>query len=200
MCAAAVAAIVAAGALGASDDSAAATADRERAVTDMPDDISGAQVHFLYVVPSDGADGQLDTNGAFEQSIGRIERWFVTRSGTQGLRVDTYKGVPDITFVRLPHSNAQATAANPWPLWVIGEDLVAAGFNDPTKVYAAFYEGRSTWACGGASSPALPKLGAMYLQAHPTNDPQPCRAAPGSERARIDPATSRSVSCTRSCT
>ena len=176
---AAVSALGASGGSSGSIDSAGAAAARDRAVTDMPDDISGAQVHFLYVVPSDGVDGELDTNGVMEQSIARIERWFVTQSGTQGLRVDTHNGVPDITFVRLPHSNAQATAANPWPLWVMGEDLVAAGFSDPAKVYAAFYDGPSTWACGGAKSPALPKLGAMYLQAHPTNDPRPCRDAPG---------------------
>lgn len=178
--AAAVATVAAAGALSASGDSARAVAARDRAVTDMPDEISGPQVHFLYIVPADGADGQLDTNGQMEQSIARIERWFVTQTGNQqGLRVDTYNGLADITFVRLPHSDAQATAAHPWPLWVIGEDLVAAGFNDPAKVYAAFYDGRSTWACGGAKSPALPKLGAMYLQAQPTNDPRPCRDAPG---------------------
>jgi List-Bact-rpt repeat protein len=176
---AALAATVAVGALGASDESSAATAARDRSMTDMPDDISGPQVHFLYIVPSDGADGQLDTNGQMEQSIARIERWFVTHAEKQGLRVDAYNGVPDITFVRLPHSGAQATASNPWPLWVIGEDLVAAGFNDQAKVYAAFYDGPSSWACGGAYSPALRKLGAMYIQAHPTNDPRPCRDAPG---------------------
>jgi hypothetical protein len=114
-------------------------------------------VHFLYIVPSDGLDAQLDTNGGMEQSIVRIERWFVAHAENQGLRVDTRNGVPDITFVRLPHSDAQATAANPWPLWVIGEDLVAAGFNDQAKVYAAFYDGHSSWACGGAYSPALRK-------------------------------------------
>ena len=145
----------------------------------MPDEISGPQVHFLYIVPSDGADRQLDTNEVMEQSVARIERWFVTQAGTQGLRIDTYNGAPDITFVRMPHSAAQATAVNPWPLWVIGEDLVAAGFNNPAKVYAAFYDGPSTWACGGAKSPALPKLGAMYLRAQPTDDPRPCSDAPG---------------------
>ncbi len=173
------AALVTTAAFGLPDDSAGAAAARTRTLTDMPDEISGPQVHFLYIVPSDGVDAQLDTNGQMEQSIARIEHWLRTQAKDQGLRVDTHMGVPDITFVRLPHSDAQATAANPWPLWVIGEDLVAGGFNDPAKVYAAFYDGRSTWACGGASSPALPKLGAMYLQAHPTNDPRPCRDAPG---------------------
>jgi hypothetical protein len=176
---AALAAVAVSGPLGASNLSPATTQARARTVTDMPDDISGPQVHFLYIVPSDGADGQLDTNGGMEQSIARIERWFVTHAESQGLRVDTHNGVPDITFVRLPHSDAQATSSNPWPLWVIGEDLVAAGFNNPAKVYAAFYDGHSTWACGGAKSPALPKLGAMYIQAHPTTDPRPCRDAPG---------------------
>jgi len=108
---------LAAGGFAASDDSARAAAARDRAVADMPDDISGPQVHFLYVVPSDVVDGQLDINGAMEQSIARIERWLVTQTGTQGLRVDTHNGVPDITFVRLPHSDTQATARNPWPLW-----------------------------------------------------------------------------------
>lgn len=133
-----LAAVAIVAALGAANDSAGALAARDRAVTDMPDDISRPQVHFLYVMPSDGADGQLDTNGAMEQSIARIETWFVKQTGNQGLRVDTHNGVPDITFVRLPHSSAQATATNPWPLWVMGEDLVAAGFRDPAKVYAAF--------------------------------------------------------------
>jgi Divergent InlB B-repeat domain len=176
---AAVAAFAVTCAFGSAEDSAGAAVARDRAVTDMPDEISGPQVHFLYVVPSGGADGQLDTNGVMEQSIARIERWFVKQAGNQGLRIDTYKGVPDITFVRLQHSAAQATAANPWPLWVIGEDLVAAGFNNPTKVYAAFYDGPSAWACGGAKSPALPKLAAMYLRAQPTGATLPCSAAPG---------------------
>jgi hypothetical protein len=158
---------------------AGAAMARDRSVTDMPDDLSGPQIHFLYVVPSDGADGQLDTNGGMEQSIARIEHWFEGQTGDQALRIDTYKGVPDITFVRLPHSDAQATSTNPWPLWVMGQDLVAAGFNNPAKAYAAFYDGHSTWACGGAKSPALPQLGAMYLRAWPSHDPRPCSEAPG---------------------
>jgi len=169
-------AAVAASTLGASNES---VVTRDRTVTDMPDDISGAQVHFLYVVPADVADGQLDTNGGMEESIARIERWFMKQTGNQGLRVDTHNGVPDITFVRLPRTDAQLAATLYGPLWAVGEDLVNAGFNNSAKVYAALYDGRSTLACGGASSPALPKLGAMFLQGWPTNDPRPCRDAPG---------------------
>lgn len=160
-------------------ESSAGVVARDRTTGDMPDEAGGPQVHFLYVVPSDGADRQLDTNGGMEQSVARIQHWFEAQTGDQALRIDTYKGTPDITFVRLPHSDAQATSTYAWPLWVMGEDLVAAGFNNPAKVYAAFYDGHSTWACGGASAPALPKLGAMYLQAWPKNDARPCSDAPG---------------------
>ncbi|HSC90951.1 MAG TPA: hypothetical protein VLB86_04780 [Gaiellaceae bacterium] len=170
-----VASLVAVGAFGLPGDSAGAAASRARTVVDMPDEISGPQVHFLYIVPADGADAQLDTNGQMEQSIARIEHWLVTQTQDQGLRIDTSGGAPDITFVRLPHSDAQATASNPSPNVVIGADLVAMGFNDPAKVYAAFYDGHGFSACGGATSPALPKLGAMYLQAQPTNQSSPCR-------------------------
>jgi hypothetical protein len=69
----AVAAVAALG-LGASNGSPATAQARTRTVIDMPDDISGPQVHFLYIVPSDGADAQLDTKGGMEQSIARIER------------------------------------------------------------------------------------------------------------------------------
>jgi nucleotide-binding universal stress UspA family protein len=111
----------------ATSETSAKVVARDRATGDMPDDRSGPQVHFLYVVPADGTDRQLDANGAMEQSINRIERWFEAQTRDQALRIDTYKGAPDITFVRMPHSDAQATSTNPWPLWVIGEDLVAAG-------------------------------------------------------------------------
>jgi len=151
----------------------------DRTVRDLPDEVSGPQVHFLYVVPADGTDRQLDVNGGMQQAIARIEHWFEGQTGNQALRIDTYKGAPDITFVRMTHTDAQATSITPWPLWVMGEDLVAAGFNNPAKVYAALYDGHSAWACGGAKSPALPKLGAMYIRAWPTNDPRPCSDAPG---------------------
>src|SRR5690349_23135356 len=66
VCAAAVVLVALTGARATSAHHAAAL--RDRTTTDMPDDIQGPQVHFMYVIASDDADGQLDTNGAFEQS------------------------------------------------------------------------------------------------------------------------------------
>ena len=184
---AAVAVVASTSALGASSDSAAMAQARGRTVADMPDDISGPQVHLLYVVPSDGADGRLDTNGGMEQSIARIERWLITQTRDQGMRIDTSGGVPDITFFRLPRTDAQAAATLYGPQFVIGEDLVAAGFNDPSKVYAVMYGGHGSSTCGAATSPALPKLAAAYLQGGTAEGAQICREirgfGPGTNRA-----------------
>jgi hypothetical protein len=148
---------------------------RVRATTDMPDDFQGPQVHFMYVVPADGTDNQLDTNGTIEQSIERFQNWLLGQTGNQGLRIDTYHGAPDITFFRMPHTDAQAVSQTPWPLDTIDHDLAGAGFN-VNKVYAVFYDGHSTWACGGGNARLIPKIGAMYLQGWPTHDPAPCHA------------------------
>src|SRR4051812_15813749 len=80
---------------------------RDRVATDMPDDFQGPQVHFMYIVPADGTDNQLDTNGMFEQSIERIQNWIFGQTGNQGLRIDTYHGLPDITFLRMPQTDSQ---------------------------------------------------------------------------------------------
>jgi hypothetical protein len=153
---------------------------RDRTTRDMPDDAGGRQVHFLYVVPSEGIDRQLDRNGGMDQSIARIEGWLATQTGNQGLRIDTRSGVPDITFMRLPRSDTQTAAHAYHPLLAIGEDLVAAGFNDPSKVYAFFYAGHGTLTCGGATSLGPVKLSAMFLLGG-SNEPeaQVCRDVPG---------------------
>src|SRR5947199_8562845 len=143
-----VVALLVAGIATGSTSAREATVLRDRSTTDMPDDLQGPQVHFMYVVPADGTDNQLDTNGLIEQSITRVENWMLGQTGNQGLRIDTYHGAPDITFFRMPHTNAQATSQYPWPIWTIGSDLVAAGFRSTGRVYAVLYDGHSSWACG----------------------------------------------------
>jgi hypothetical protein len=171
-----VAAVVLLAMVGAGSTSAReGSALRDRMTIDMPDDFQGPQVHFMYVIPADGTDNQLDTNGTIEHSIERFQNWLLGQTGNQGLRIDTYHGAPDITFFRMPHTDAQAVSQTPWPLDTIDHDLAGAGFN-VNKVYAVFYDGHSTWACGGGNAGLVPKIGAMYLQAWPTHDPAPCHA------------------------
>ena len=72
---------------------------RERAFSDRSDDFSGEQIHFVYAVASNGEDHGLDTSGILAELVGNIQVFLRRKLGRQ-LRIDTYGGRPDITFVR----------------------------------------------------------------------------------------------------
>ena len=71
-----------------------------RATEDRPDEVAGEQVHFLYVIPTNAPDEQLDVNGELTTSIARMQAWLARQTRGPKLRLDTYQGQPDITFVR----------------------------------------------------------------------------------------------------
>jgi len=137
-------------------------------VGDRPDQITGSQVHLIYVVPADGSDRRLDTTGAVANSFAAAQRWLVAAAGMR-LRLDTYQGTPDISFHRLRETNAQAAAEGPFVREVIERSLIVAGFNRPSKILLVYYDGLNTAACGsGAWPPALPgSVGALYLKGEP---------------------------------
>ena len=171
---AALIAIVAAGAL-APASSPARVVDRERTVSDMPDEISGPQVHFLYVVPRDGEDRALDTTSAITRSVSSWQAWLLKQTGSRILRVDTYRGDLDISFFRLTTNDAVVAARGAFVREQIEEELYSAGYNSPTKLYAVYYDGSSTWACGGGDPQPTFRgnFSALYLKGTPPGAP-PC--------------------------
>src|SRR5664279_1711946 len=70
----------------------AARSSIARSTVDRPDDIGGPQIHVVYVVPSDGTDRALDTNGTLAASTTNWETWLRGQTGGLGLRLDTYQG------------------------------------------------------------------------------------------------------------
>jgi len=136
-----------------------------RSATDRPDDVGGNQIHIVYVVPSDGADRGLDTSGVLSNSAGSFQQRLAGQTGGRQLRVDTYQGRLDISFVRLARTNAQGIAAGAYLRDSLEKDLMALGFAQPGKIYATYYDGGTTFACGsGAWPPALPgRLAGVYL-------------------------------------
>src|SRR5262245_10086307 len=50
-----------------------------RHTEDLPDDLTGKQVRILYLVPSDGLDRNLDTNGVLNTSVGAWQKWLAER-------------------------------------------------------------------------------------------------------------------------
>lgn len=112
---------------------------RERALSDRPDDLSGEQVHFVYAVASDGQDHGLDTSGVVAELVGNVQVFLRRKLGRQ-LRIDTYSGRPDITFVRFADWNeGELRTGNSFAFGRLraglGEEL---GFRSG-KVYALIY-------------------------------------------------------------
>jgi hypothetical protein len=133
---------------------------------DRPDQVSGYQVHAMYVLPADGTDRHLDTNGAIANSVSSFESWMGGQTGGTTLRLDTYAGTLDISFVRLAESDAAVAEQGVNVRDFVERELHARGFNDTHKIYAVYYDGSSTSSCGaGPWPPSLSgDAGVLYLQ------------------------------------
>ena len=138
---AAIATLIAMLAVGFVSSSAATTAALPRATTDRPDDRPGAQIHVLYVLPSDGSDEALDTNGTIAASVGNFQSWLKGQTGGNGMRLDMSGGELDVSFVRLAESDAQLAARGLFMRDAIEAGTRAAGFADPDKIYVDYYGG-----------------------------------------------------------
>ncbi len=151
----------------AADASARRNQALPRATVDRPDDLAGPQVHAFYVVPAGNDDRALDTDGTISSSVGNFEHWLQTQTGGRQLRVDTFQGKLDVTFVRTAETDAQLAQQGAFVRDAIERELIARGLTKPGKIYAVYYDGHSTFACGGGAwPPVLPGIvGALYLRA-----------------------------------
>ena len=113
---------------------------------------------MLYVVPSDVPDRALDTDGEIVASVESWQRWLRSQTGGRGIRLDTFQGALDVSFVRLATSSAAGAI---FPTATYESELKADGFDAPNKLYAVYYDGASMYACGdgGAPYPSVYLLG-----------------------------------------
>jgi hypothetical protein len=148
---------------------APADAALPRSTVDRLDEQRGPQVHFVYAIPADGEDRRLDETGALEGSVGSFQAWLAAETGGPNLRVDTYQGSLDISFLRLAATDAAVASRGAFVREAVEAELRTAGFNRPDRLYAVYYDGSSTYACGGAFWP--PQLSGsavvMYLRGRP---------------------------------
>jgi hypothetical protein len=93
------------------------------------------------------------------------------------MRLDTFAGALDVSFVPLAATDAEVASQGAFAREEIEAGLHAAGFNAPNKIYAAYYDGSSTWSCGGSAWPPVivGNVGAIYLKGTPPGSP-PCSA------------------------
>ena len=165
-------ALVCAGAFAAPADAAL-----PRSTVDRLDEARGPQIHVVYAVPADGADRRLDESGALEGSVGSFQAWLAAETGGPNLRLDTYQSSLDVSFFRLAATDAAVAARGAFVREAVEAELRAAGFNRPDRLYAVYYDGSSTYACGGAFWP--PQLNGnavvMYLRGRPPGS-VPCES------------------------
>ena len=76
-----------------------------RSTTDRGDSILGFQIQFVYVLPSDGIDRQLDTNGAMSKIIDDGNAFLKEQIG-RTLQIDTWESNYDILFFRSKYSSS----------------------------------------------------------------------------------------------
>ena len=162
-------AVVAAGGLallGATGAAGGLFAPLPRSTVDRPDDVPGLQVHVVYAVPSDGVDRGFDTDGGIESSTASYQQWLSEQTGGRVLRMDTFQGSLDITFVRLPRPDSAYVALGRGARDLIEQDLRAAGLVTWRKVYPVYYDGTNGLTCGGSAWPPalLGTVSAFYLR------------------------------------
>lgn len=150
-----------------------------RALADQPDVTTNATVHAMYVIPSDGVDRGLDMDGTVARSIEVGNDWLMRQTSGRGLRLDVWNGHLDVTFVRLPTTDAVLAAEGLHIRDRIEHELAQLGFNDNRKIYLVYYDGSSHASCGGGPWPPelRGRVVGLYLRGRPPNAP-PCESNP----------------------
>ena len=118
----------------------AATADR------TPNVVAGNPIHWIYLIPSDGADDLGSVAPVMQSDAEQVDAWWRGQDSTRAPRNDiaTFScGTQlDITTVRSTRSSAQlAPLANRFPL--IFETLAQAGVSSQFTKLLVYYDGPS---------------------------------------------------------
>jgi hypothetical protein len=159
-----------------------------RSLEDRVDDLTGPQVHVIYVVPLGASDRKLDTELDIANSVGVFQTWLSRATGLQ-IRFDRYEGVVDVSFFALAQSDSQMRSLGPYIVSEIESELTAAGLIRPDKRYLVYYDGGSASVCGGAAWPPWP-----------AKRPR-CTSVPATEdRSRSSRTTLRDTGSLRLCT
>ena len=76
----------------------ASAAAIDRSAVDRPDEVSGFQIHLVYVVPNGSTDLNVDTNGQIDAWVKEGNAWLSNKVG-HSLQFDTFQGLTDVTFL-----------------------------------------------------------------------------------------------------
>jgi len=96
----------------------------ERSIVDRPDEVSGFQIHLVYVVPKDGNDEKRDLNGQIDQWVAESQTW-LQRTISHQLIFDTFQGHVDVTFLQSKYTIAELCHDNCDALYKLADEIKA---------------------------------------------------------------------------
>jgi hypothetical protein len=142
--------------------------------SDLPDAVTGQQIHAIVVVPADGADNFPVIASNLANDVDSMVAWWMGQDPTRAPRFDqaVYPTGTclDISFVRLHDPIASFQGSNVAFERVVG-DLQGLGFDNPYKKYYVYYDGPSVQAnvcgTGGGDFSTGPAYSIMWLQGCP---------------------------------
>lgn len=109
-----------------------------------PNVVAGNPIHWVYLIPSDGADNLASLAQVMQSDAEQIDAWWRREDSTRVPRNDLASfpcGTQiDITTVRVPLSGAQLTPIS-GRFAAIANALLAGGFNSTFTKYAVYYDG-----------------------------------------------------------
>ena len=135
----------------------------ERSTTDRPDDVAGPQIHAVYAVASDGEDVNLDRQGRIGWSLRATVDWLTDKLGRR-LRVDTYGGEVDVTFLRLRETEAEMEDRN---VRALRSAIRGQPWFSREKTYAVYYLG----ATGNAGGIRFGEVASVFIDARGLDRP-----------------------------
>jgi hypothetical protein len=150
-----------------------------RSTANRPDGGVVSKYRVMYVLPSDGTDRNLDTDGTIIRTLSSIQRWFASQTGGRHLRLDMSEDALDITFARIGRTDAAMMSYGDFIRDTLEKELVAGGYSSANTLLLVYYDGGHQSRCGSAATPPalVGPVGAIFLKGLATSS-FPCANNP----------------------
>ena len=125
------------------------------------DSVGPFVIRCVYALPRDGTDRRLGEDGTISRSLSAMQAWFAAQTGVRLRFADE-----PVRTVRLPETDARIADRGSYVRDRIERLLRRQGFHEPRTLYAVWYDGSSTFSCGGGAWPPelRGRVAALYLQ------------------------------------
>jgi len=85
---------------------ASAAGTTVRSLVDRPDDVTGYQIHLVYVALKSSVDKNWDTNGQIDSWVTEANNWLMGKVGHKFV-FDTYQGSADVSFLQSKYTSEE---------------------------------------------------------------------------------------------